>query len=82
VTRNVHTEELAAVKIIKLEPGDDFSLIQPELLMVKECKYCNIIAYLGSYCCRILKDTEAVQQEAMFYCASTDSVDSCPKAEP
>jgi hypothetical protein len=27
------------------------------------------------------QDTEAVQQEATFYCASTDSVDSCPKAE-
>jgi hypothetical protein len=27
-------------------------------------------------------DTEAVQQEAMFYCAGTDSADSCPKAEP
>jgi hypothetical protein len=25
---------------------------------------------------------EAVQQKATFYCASTDSVDSCPKAEP
>jgi hypothetical protein len=28
------------------------------------------------------QDTKAVQQEAMFYCAGTDSADSCPKAEP
>jgi hypothetical protein len=27
-------------------------------------------------------DTKAVQQEAMFYCVSTDSADSSPKAEP
>jgi hypothetical protein len=27
-------------------------------------------------------DTEAVQQEATFYCAGTDSKDSCTKAEP
>jgi hypothetical protein len=27
-------------------------------------------------------DTEAVQQEAMFYCAGTDSADLCPKVEP
>jgi hypothetical protein len=27
-------------------------------------------------------DTKAVQQEAMFCCAGTDSVDLCPKAEP
>jgi hypothetical protein len=28
------------------------------------------------------RDTEAVYQKAIFYCASTDSADSCPKAEP
>jgi hypothetical protein len=27
-------------------------------------------------------DTETVYQEATFYCAGTDSADSCPKAEP
>uniref|UniRef100_U3FWM2 Mitogen-activated protein kinase kinase kinase kinase n=4 Tax=Micrurus TaxID=8634 RepID=U3FWM2_MICFL len=47
--RNVHNGELAAVKIIKLEQGDDFSLIQQEIYMVKECKHCNIVAYFGSY---------------------------------
>ncbi|KAL7992810.1 hypothetical protein Chor_017066, partial [Crotalus horridus] len=30
-------------------PGDDFSLIQQEIYMVKECKHCNIVAYFGSY---------------------------------
>jgi hypothetical protein len=28
-----------------------------------------------------IRDTEAVYQEAMFYCAGTDPVDSCAKAE-
>ncbi|XP_044128608.1 LOW QUALITY PROTEIN: mitogen-activated protein kinase kinase kinase kinase 5 [Bufo gargarizans] len=50
--RNLQTGELAAVKIIKLEPGDDFSLIQQEIYMVKECKHINIVAYFGSYLCR------------------------------
>ncbi|XP_063295057.1 mitogen-activated protein kinase kinase kinase kinase 5 [Pelobates fuscus] len=50
--RNLQTGELAAVKIIKLEPGDDFSLIQQEIFMVKECKHLNIVAYFGSYLCR------------------------------
>uniref|UniRef100_A0A670HM91 Mitogen-activated protein kinase kinase kinase kinase n=1 Tax=Podarcis muralis TaxID=64176 RepID=A0A670HM91_PODMU len=50
--RNVHSGELAAVKIIKLEPGDDFSLIQQEIYMVKECKHPNIVAYFGSYLSR------------------------------
>ncbi|XP_053331225.1 mitogen-activated protein kinase kinase kinase kinase 5 [Spea bombifrons] len=50
--RNLQTGELAAVKIIKLEPSDDFSLIQQEIFMVKECKHSNIVAYFGSYLCR------------------------------
>ncbi|KAJ4920534.1 hypothetical protein JOQ06_022667 [Pogonophryne albipinna] len=50
--RNIQTSELAAVKIIKLEPGDDFSIIQQEIFMVKECMHHNIVAYFGSYLCR------------------------------
>ncbi|CAL8302280.1 unnamed protein product, partial [Boreogadus saida] len=50
--RNIKTGELAAVKIIKLEPGDDFSIIQQEIFMVKECMHHNIVAYFGSYLCR------------------------------
>uniref|UniRef100_A0AAZ3P940 non-specific serine/threonine protein kinase n=1 Tax=Oncorhynchus tshawytscha TaxID=74940 RepID=A0AAZ3P940_ONCTS len=50
--RNIQTGELAAVKIIKLEPGDDFSIIQQEIFMVKECMHHNIVAYFGSYLCR------------------------------
>ncbi|XP_063764182.1 mitogen-activated protein kinase kinase kinase kinase 5 isoform X3 [Eleginops maclovinus] len=50
--RNLQTGELAAVKIIKLEPGDDFSIIQQEIFMVKECMHHNIVAYFGSYLCR------------------------------
>lgn len=50
--RKISTGELAAVKIIKLEPGDDFSIIQQEIFMVKECTHDNIVAYFGSYLCR------------------------------
>uniref|UniRef100_A0A6I8P7A3 Mitogen-activated protein kinase kinase kinase kinase n=1 Tax=Ornithorhynchus anatinus TaxID=9258 RepID=A0A6I8P7A3_ORNAN len=32
--------------------GDDFSLIQQEIFMVKECKHCNIVSYSGSYLSR------------------------------
>uniref|UniRef100_A0A4W3IRT7 Mitogen-activated protein kinase kinase kinase kinase n=1 Tax=Callorhinchus milii TaxID=7868 RepID=A0A4W3IRT7_CALMI len=50
--RNLQTGELAAVKIIKLEAGDDFSVIQQEIFMVKECTHSNIVAYFGSYLSR------------------------------
>ncbi|XP_035704136.1 mitogen-activated protein kinase kinase kinase kinase 3 isoform X3 [Folsomia candida] len=41
--------EFAAIKVIKLEPGDDFSVIQQEILMMKDCRHPNIVAYFGSY---------------------------------
>ncbi|XP_053620937.1 mitogen-activated protein kinase kinase kinase kinase 5 isoform X2 [Plodia interpunctella] len=41
--------ELAAIKVIKLEPGEDFAIIQQEILMMKDCRHPNIVAYYGSY---------------------------------
>ncbi|XP_063589134.1 mitogen-activated protein kinase kinase kinase kinase 5-like isoform X2 [Penaeus indicus] len=43
------TNEFAAIKVIKLEPGDDFTIIQQEILMMKDCRHPNIVAYFGSY---------------------------------
>lgn len=47
--RRISTGELSAVKVIKLEPGDDFAIIQQEILMMKGCRHPNIVAYFGSY---------------------------------
>uniref|UniRef100_H3CM30 non-specific serine/threonine protein kinase n=1 Tax=Tetraodon nigroviridis TaxID=99883 RepID=H3CM30_TETNG len=47
--RNKQNGELAAIKIIKMEPEDDFSVIQQEIIIVKSCKHPNIVAYFGSY---------------------------------
>ncbi|XP_067130068.1 mitogen-activated protein kinase kinase kinase kinase 3-like isoform X2 [Centruroides vittatus] len=47
--RRFSVNEPAAVKIIKLEPGDDFGIIQQEILMMKSCRHTNIVAYFGSY---------------------------------
>ncbi len=41
--------EFAAIKVIKLEPGDDFGVIQQEILVMKDCRHPNIVAYYGSY---------------------------------
>lgn len=46
---NKHTHELTALKRIKMEPEDDFSIIQQEIIIVKSCKHHNIVAYYGSY---------------------------------
>ena len=29
--------------------GDDFAIIQQEIMMMKDCKNPNIVAYFGSY---------------------------------
>ncbi|KAM4743187.1 LOW QUALITY PROTEIN: mitogen-activated protein kinase kinase kinase kinase 5 [Anableps anableps] len=46
--RNKQNGELAAIKVIKMEP-EDFSIIQQEIIIVKSCKHPNIVAYYGSY---------------------------------
>lgn len=40
---------LVCVFFLTLFPGDDFSIIQQEIFMVKECTHKNIVAYFGSY---------------------------------
>ncbi|XP_053177180.1 mitogen-activated protein kinase kinase kinase kinase 5-like [Scomber japonicus] len=47
--RHKQNGELAAIKVIKMEPEDDFSIIQQEIIIVKSCKHPNIVAYYGSY---------------------------------
>ncbi|KAK7105083.1 mitogen-activated protein kinase kinase kinase kinase 5-like isoform X3 [Littorina saxatilis] len=47
--KDLNTGELAAFKVIKLEPGDDFAIIQQEILMMKDCKHPNIVGYFDSY---------------------------------
>lgn len=47
--RHKQNGELAAIKVIKMEPEDDFSIIQQEIVIVKSCKHPNIVAYYGSY---------------------------------
>uniref|UniRef100_A0AAY4BHC5 non-specific serine/threonine protein kinase n=1 Tax=Denticeps clupeoides TaxID=299321 RepID=A0AAY4BHC5_9TELE len=47
--RNIKSAEITAIKIVKLDPGDDITSIQQEITMMKECKHKNIVAYFGSY---------------------------------
>ncbi|XP_073494079.1 mitogen-activated protein kinase kinase kinase kinase 1 [Phyllobates terribilis] len=47
--RNKVSGELAAVKIVKEETDEDFSVIQQEVIMLKSCAHKNIVTYYGSY---------------------------------
>ncbi|XP_041099175.1 mitogen-activated protein kinase kinase kinase kinase 3-like [Polyodon spathula] len=47
--RNIKTSEMAAIKVVKLDPGDEISSIQQEITMMRECRHQNIVAYYGSY---------------------------------
>ncbi|XP_001641110.3 mitogen-activated protein kinase kinase kinase kinase 3 isoform X2 [Nematostella vectensis] len=47
--RVIATGDLAAVKVVKVEPGDDFELIQQEIAMMQQCRHNNIINYIGAY---------------------------------
>ncbi|XP_062309916.1 mitogen-activated protein kinase kinase kinase kinase 2-like isoform X1 [Osmerus eperlanus] len=47
--RNLQTSEISAIKVVKLDPGDDITCIQQEITMMRECSHRNIVAYYGSY---------------------------------
>ncbi|XP_012678448.2 mitogen-activated protein kinase kinase kinase kinase 6 [Clupea harengus] len=47
--RCIETSVISAIKVIKLDPGEDLSSIQQEITMMKECTHKNIVAYFGSY---------------------------------
>ncbi|VDM19696.1 unnamed protein product [Wuchereria bancrofti] len=47
--KHIRTGQLSAVKVVKLEAGDNFAVIQQEILMIRGCVHPNIIAYHGSY---------------------------------
>uniref|UniRef100_A0AAG5DQA4 Mitogen-activated protein kinase kinase kinase kinase n=1 Tax=Anopheles atroparvus TaxID=41427 RepID=A0AAG5DQA4_ANOAO len=47
--KKLQSNEPAAIKVIKLEPGDDIQIIQQEILMMRDCRHSNIISYFGSY---------------------------------
>ncbi|XP_044112488.1 mitogen-activated protein kinase kinase kinase kinase 1 isoform X2 [Neovison vison] len=47
--RDKVTGDLVAVKMVKMEPDDDVSTLQKEILILKTCRHANIVAYHGSY---------------------------------
>lgn len=47
--RYIETGAETAVKIVKIDQGDDWEVIQQEVIILQECKHPNIVAYMGSY---------------------------------
>ena len=45
----VKTGQLSVLKIIKIEAGEDFNIIQQEIAILADCKHDNIVGYYGSY---------------------------------
>ncbi|KAL2918803.1 hypothetical protein HK105_201637 [Polyrhizophydium stewartii] len=47
--RHVASGSFAAVKVIKLEPGEELSEVLNEVNFLRDCRHRNIVAYMGSY---------------------------------
>lgn len=43
------TREVAAVKVITLEPGEDLDEVLNEVEILKQCDHTNIVKYFGCY---------------------------------
>lgn len=40
---------LSLLAVFVSTPGEDFAVVQQEIIMMKDCKHSNIVAYFGSY---------------------------------
>lgn len=40
---------LVPISLFFLSTGEDFAVVQQEIIMMKDCKHSNIVAYFGSY---------------------------------
>ena len=47
--RHLVTAETAAVKIIKLEPGEELDDVLNEVNFLRDCTHSNIVSYMGCY---------------------------------
>uniref|UniRef100_A0A8C9VQN6 Mitogen-activated protein kinase kinase kinase kinase n=1 Tax=Scleropages formosus TaxID=113540 RepID=A0A8C9VQN6_SCLFO len=70
--RNIKTSELSAVKIVKLDPGDDITSIQQEITMMKECKHKNIVniclyIFLYEQACHVPTVTGPLKEKQIAY---------------
>ncbi|KAJ3412960.1 hypothetical protein HDV05_008675 [Chytridiales sp. JEL 0842] len=47
--KRITTEELAAIKIIRLEEGEELDEVLNEVNFLRDCSYKNVVSYMGCY---------------------------------
>ena len=47
--RSIASNEIVAVKIIKLEPGEELDEVLNEVNFLRDCTNANIVSYIGCY---------------------------------
>lgn len=67
--RILRTGKLAAVKMIVMEDGEDFSDVENEIQILEECHHDNIVAYYGSFM------KEKIMWIAMEFCSGGSASD-------
>lgn len=67
--RSISSGEIYAVKIIKLEPGEDLKEVSTEVNFLQSCIHKNIVSYGGSF----LKKDEAKGEEQIWVPLSVTS---------
>ncbi|KAI8612467.1 kinase-like domain-containing protein [Chytriomyces sp. MP71] len=66
--RILATDTLAAIKVIKLEPGEDMSEVLHEVNFLRGCEHDNIVRYIGCYIKRGAVKGQKHVWIAMEYC--------------
>ncbi|KAI8897487.1 kinase-like domain-containing protein [Globomyces pollinis-pini] len=77
--RSTETGDIVAVKIIKLEPGEEIDEVLNEVNILKDCTHKNIVSYIGCYMKRGLQRGQKIIWIIMEYCGG-GSVEAVSKA--
>ncbi|KAG5459377.1 MAG: hypothetical protein BJ554DRAFT_223 [Olpidium bornovanus] len=76
---HIATGNLAAVKVIKLEPGEELDEVLNEVNFLKSCSHSNIVSYVGCY---MKRNPQAKGQKNIWVgCSTCDSpMEDCREA--
>nr|KAJ3422933.1 Mitogen-activated protein kinase kinase kinase kinase 3 [Polyrhizophydium stewartii] len=77
--RHVASGSFAAVKVIKLEPGEELSEVLNEVNFLRDCRHRNIVAYMGSYMKRGQVKGQKIIWIVMEFCGGGSVEGTCKR---
>lgn len=75
--RTKSTDQIVAVKIIKLEPGEELDEVLNEVNFLRNCQHPNIVSYIGCYMKRGAVKGQKIVWIVMEFCGGGSVEATC-----